>query len=137
MSGILEHVEDPISVLKKYKKFVNENGYIVIVVPNAESIHRRVGKIMGIISDLHELTKQDIEVGHKRYYDLKMLRKDIIKSGLKIESVGGIFFKPLSNKQMEMFNSKIIDAFYELGKQLPPEYCAEIWVRCTLPINKQ
>lgn len=132
MSGILEHVNDPILILKSYKKWLKKDGYILVVVPNAESLHRRVGKIMGLISDVHELTEQDILVGHKRYYDINLLKNDITKSGLQIESNGGILLKPFSNLQMEKLDSKITDAFFEVGKELPPEYCAEIYVRCTL-----
>ena len=88
---------------------------------------------MGLIPDVHELTEQDYYVGHKRYYDLEMLKQHIIESGLAIESMGGILLKPLANAQMEQMSIDITDAFYQLGKKLPPDYCAEIWARCVLP----
>lgn len=132
-AGILEHVDDPIQILRKAKGWLKEEGSIIIVVPNARSLHRRIGKIMGLISDVHELTEQDFVVGHKRCYDTDMLRNDIVKSGLEIESMGGILVKPLSNTQMEELNPEITDAFYEVSKELPANFCAEIWARCTLP----
>lgn len=131
MSEVLEHVDDPILILKKAKNWLRKKGCIVIVVPNAQSLHRRIGKIMNLISDVHELTKQDFLVGHKRYYDINMLRDHITKSGLKIQKWGGILLKPLSNPQMESLEPKITDALYEIGKELP-EYCAEIYTQCNL-----
>lgn len=133
LSAVLEHVDDPITLLKDCRKWLEKDGYVIIVVPNAESIHRRLGKIMGIISDLHELADQDALVGHKRYYDTKLLKEDVTKSGLQIESIHGILLKPLPNSQMEKMDPGVIDAFYELGRELPSEHCAEICMRCILP----
>ena len=130
---ILEHVDDPIQILRKAKGWLKEEGGVIIVVPNAESLHRRIGKIMGLISDVHELTEQDFAVGHKRYYNVGTLRNDIVKSGLEIESIGGILLKPLSNTQMKELNPEITDAFFEVSKEFPADYCAEIWVRCIPP----
>ena len=129
---ILEHVGDPVQILVEAKSWLRKEGCIIVVVPNARSLHRRIGKIMGLISDVHELSGQDFAVGHKRYYEVDMLSEDIVKSGLEIESMGGILLKPLSNAQMEQLSVEITDAFYELGEELPPEYCAEIWARCVV-----
>jgi 2-polyprenyl-3-methyl-5-hydroxy-6-metoxy-1,4-benzoquinol methylase len=131
-AAILEHVDDPIQILVKAKSWLKEDGHIIIVVPNARSLHRRIGKTMGLISDVHELSERDFAVGHKRYYDVDMLSEDIVKSGLEIESIGGILLKPLSNAQMEQLSAEITNAFYQLGRELPPDYCAEIWARCAL-----
>lgn len=133
MTQILEHVKDPILALNRAKTWLKRNGFIIVNVPNAASLHRRVGKAMGLISELHELTEQDFSVGHERYYDLDILKEHITKSGLAIESTGGILLKPLSNAQMEQLSVAATDAFDKVGKELPPEYCAEIWARCTSP----
>ena len=135
-AGILEHIDDPIEVLRKAGRWLKPTGVITIVVPNAMSLHRRAGRILGLISDEHELTQMDFSVGHKRYYDLDMLKQHIREADLEIDCCGGLVFKPLSNAQMEQLSVEITDAFYELGKELPPEYCAEIWARCTLPKEK-
>lgn len=119
ISFVLEHVADPINILKKATKFLNEDGILFIMVPNAESLHRRVGKAMGEIKELDELTLKDIKHGHRRVYSIKKLSKDIEQAGLKIEKIGTFFIKPLSNSQMEQFDVKICDAFFEVGKDLP------------------
>lgn len=130
LSGILEHVEDPLMILKKAKQWIKGNGVIIVVVPNAKSLHRRIGKLMGLIPNVHQLETLDKTVGHKRYYDFDLLKQDIKKAGLKIDRIGGIFLKPFSNKQMESLSPEITDALYKISDELP-EYCAEIYVRCT------
>lgn len=153
MFGIVEHLDDPINVLRKTKQWLNKGGCIVIQVPNALSLNRRIGKIMGLIKDYHELTPYDIKIGHKRFYDLDLLKKDILASGLKIEQYGGIFLKPLSNPQMEwlynceLWNSgergwggddssiswseRYCDALHAISKDLP-EYCTVIYAQCVV-----
>ena len=49
---ILEHVEEPDKILKKYASFLSEGGKMYITVPNAESLNRRIGKEAGILQDI-------------------------------------------------------------------------------------
>jgi SAM-dependent methyltransferase len=149
--NILEHLDNPVEVLKRVKSWLSPDGYVIIQVPNALSFNRRIGQKMGLISNLYELTSQDIEIGHKRFYDLQSLEQDIIASGLRVESTGSIFLKPFSNPQMEWFinseawnqglrgwggedktvdwREKLCDALYEMAKELP-QYSGPIWTRC-------
>ena len=88
------------------------------MVPNAESLHRRIGKEMGIIKKLDELTPTDKRHGHRRVYTLKRIVRDVEKAGLRINKKGTFFIKPFSNSQMEKIDPKICDALYEVGKGL-------------------
>ena len=128
MINALEHVEDPRVFLKKAKSLLNRGGEVVAFVPNALSLNRRIGKIMGIIEDHYELSANDLAVGHRRFYDRDKLVRDFLEAGFKPEDVGGVLLKPLSNRQMESWNPDIIDALYEVGKELQ-DYCGPIYVR--------
>jgi len=119
LSFVLEHVADPLTVLKKAASFLNDKGILFVMVPNAESLHRRVGKAMNQIKELDELTPTDINHGHRRVYTLDKFSKDVEKAGLKVKKIGTFFIKPFSNSQMEQFDIKICDALYEVGKDLP------------------
>ncbi len=120
MAHILEHVDQPIELLKKVGNWIKKDGVVLICVPNANSVHRQLGLKMGLISRLDELNETDIKLGHRRVYNWDLFKKHINASGLKIKQTGGIFFKPLSNSQMmEWFNEKLMDGFYELGKDYP------------------
>jgi len=92
LMGILEHVEDPVSLLKAAGKCTST---IFITVPNAESFHRYFGVELNIINDIHELDSQDIAIGHKRVYDRNMLCKDISNSKINfaIKDIGTSSFK--------------------------------------------
>lgn len=136
---LLEHVDNPVQVLKNARTLLNNNGRIIIQVPNANSFNRQLAKIMGIIEDLHYLPEEQVErYGHKRVYDMNMLVEDIKASGLKIFKKGGLVFKPFTNEQMQLIISgknkewkeKFMWALLKLGKRFPLE-CAVIYTVAT------
>lgn len=125
---VLEHVEDPIFVLKLVKSWLSENGQIIVGVPNANSLHRLVAVKMGWLSHQCMLNDRDKIVGHRRVYTMEKFVNDIVDSGLAIIDKGGVFLKPLSNGQIEKnWSNELIQGYYELGKEYP-EICAEIFV---------
>jgi 2-polyprenyl-3-methyl-5-hydroxy-6-metoxy-1,4-benzoquinol methylase len=128
MNHVLEHIEDPVFVLKKLKNYLSENGRLLVGVPNANSLHRLAGVKMGLLTSVYELNERDKSLGHYRVYDESLLRKHLEESGFYIEHAGGIFLKFLSNKQIEEFlDEKILDAYYELS-DLMPQFCALIYM---------
>ena len=129
MSCILEHVHEPISLLKRAREWLIQGGLIHIVVPNAEALNRRIGKAMGILKRLEELHQRDIRMGHQRVYSRSTLAQDIEAAGLEVVHWDGIFLKPLSDAQMRDWDEKLLDAFFQIGKELP-EYCTEIYAEC-------
>lgn len=131
MGHILEHVEDPVKILKKYAKNLAPRGRIIITVPNALSIHRLAAVSMGILKSPYEVTSQDIAIGHRRVYDRALLHQDIKRVGLKVYKDDGYWLKPLNNAQIaRQWNAKQIRAFMELGRHFPNN-CAELVVVCT------
>ncbi len=134
-SGVLEHVFNPVEILKKARNLLKDGGKVVAIVPNAKSLHRQIGVKMGIIKDEYQLTEQDFNVGHKRYYDLEMLKRDFIISKYKIEITGGILLKPFPNTLMENLHPSYVDALYKVGKSYA-EMCAEIYLVATKDMNK-
>jgi 2-polyprenyl-3-methyl-5-hydroxy-6-metoxy-1,4-benzoquinol methylase len=122
---VLEHVDDTGAVLAKLAGLLAPQGLLLCVVPNAASLHRRLGKAMGLIQSLDELGEQDHSVGHRRYYDFASLRATLTGAGYVVHSMEGIVLKPLPNRQMEAIAPAYLDALYQVGAELP-EYCAEI-----------
>lgn len=99
-------------------------------VPIGHSIHRLVAVKMGLLNDPCQLNSRDHALGHRRVYTPQTFRADIEKSGLKVQESGGVYFKPLSNRQIqENWSEEMIRGFYELGKDFP-EFAAEIYVVC-------
>ena len=130
MEHILEHVDNPIEIMQLAKKWLEDDGIMLLGVPNALSIHRLVAVKMGLLKTPDELNSRDHALGHQRVYSMNTFLKDIEKAGLKVIEKGGVFFKPLSNGQIENnWNVEMIEGFYELGKDFP-ENAAELYVVC-------
>ena len=131
MSHVLEHIEYPVSLLKLISQWLSDDGVLLVSVPNAKSFHRLAAVEMALLNSEYDLNQRDLELGHYRVYDLKLLNKDVFDSGLKVINEGGVFLKPVSNSQIEHnWTDQMINGFYKLGNKFP-EFCAEIFVVCT------
>lgn len=132
LAHILEHVDNPVLILQIAKKMLNKGGIIIIDVPNALSLHRQAGVLMGMLKNEYELNVSDKSVGHKRVYDFDLLEDDVKKSGLRIVRRSGVLIKPFSNSQLDkILDKKGVEAFSVLGLKYP-EIAAEIIAICTL-----
>ena len=131
MEHILEHVDDPVALLMKVKEWLMPGGKILIGVPNGNSIHRLVAVKMGLLKQQCELNSRDHALGHRRVYTHETLREHLSAAGLNLIEMGGVFFKPLSNQQIqENWTEDMIQGFYELGKDFP-DSAAEIYAVTT------
>jgi trans-aconitate methyltransferase len=133
MEHILEHVDDPVGLLRRAVPWLAPGGRILAGVPNGNSIHRLVAVKMGLLKHPCELNARDHTLGHQRVYTPATLRADIEAAGLKVVKTGGVYFKPLSNKQIQdHWSEEMIEGFYELGKDFP-ELAAELYAVCEIP----
>jgi len=126
---VLEHVENPIELLKKFKKFLKPGGSLFVAVPNAEALNRRIGNLAGLLPSLETLSLNDVDLGHRRFYTVKTLTKDIELAGLRIKRTEGLFLKPLTSNQMMglKLSKKILDSFCQAGIEYP-ELCCSIFI---------
>lgn len=124
---VLEHVADPIELLIGLKGLLSPKGALLVVVPNAASIHRRIGVEMGYLEDLQQLQAHDFAVGHRRYYDRPSLSADIKLAGMHVQAESGILLKPFSNSQMEHLPEAYLQACFKVGLHMP-DLCAELLV---------
>jgi len=128
MEHVLEHIQNPVQVLKRVINWLDIDGVLIVGVPNAKSFHRLAAVKMGLLTTEYELNERDIQLGHYRIYDLNSLENDIIESGYKVKNRGGVFFKALSNRQIQdNWSVEMINGFYELGKDFQFN-AAEIFV---------
>lgn len=156
MLDILEHVVDPVAVLKKASSLLKPGGVLVAHVPNAIAINRRLAVLMGTLTACEELSPFDLQIaGHRRAYRLDTLVQDMEQAGLSVTETGGIFYKMLSTAQMDWFlknglweeggfgwgrvgaeksrdwKSEFCRACYELGKEQPND-CNIVFACATL-----
>ena len=129
---VFEHVNDPNQILEKTKNWMSKNSELIIVVPNSESIHRRLALRMGLIKSTKELSERDKLVGHRRVYDFQSLKRLVLSSGLNIIEENGFFLKAIPNSMMVNFPKNIINALNEISDEMPPSLAANIAVRARL-----
>jgi len=122
---ILEHVDDPVLVLRHFRKFLSRTGRMYVTVPNAEVLNRRLGHLAGLLPDIQELSNYDRLLGHKRYYTVETLLQHIVQAGYQVDRIEGIYLKPLTSNQMIAlnFDKKIIQAFCLMAIDYPELSC--------------
>ncbi len=129
MTHFLEHVASPVAILRRFASFLADGGAIHVTVPNAGSLHRKIGVAMGMLAKPADLNERDVRLGHRRVYTPSRLRRHVRAAGLRVDRLEGILLKPLSNAQMEGFDPRLVDALFVVGRD-HREMCAEIYVRC-------
>ncbi|MDD4587593.1 MAG: class I SAM-dependent methyltransferase [Heliobacteriaceae bacterium] len=122
VAHVLEHVQNPVQVLRVAYEHLLPDGQVFITVPNGLSLHRKLGKAMGLISVETALTAADLQIGHRRVYVWDTLRADVAAAGLVPIHEEGVFLKPFTNEQMELLATRyptILTGLEALGKQIP------------------
>ena len=128
LGHVLEHVEDPVAILKRVHGWLAQDGRVMAAVPNSRSLHRQAAVLMGLLPFEEELNEADHGHGHRRVYNPETFRRDFIQSGLKTEIFGGYWLKPLSNRQLEeAWTQQMLDAFMILGERYP-DIAGEIYI---------
>lgn len=127
---VLEHVHDPVGIARTAKNWCKRGGIGIFTVPNADSLHRRIGVAMGLISHRGELNDRDIASGHRRVYNIEKLKSDLGESGWFVKETKGYILKVLSNEQMKRFKEEYLNAVFEISLEMPPEYCSSLMAIC-------
>jgi 2-polyprenyl-3-methyl-5-hydroxy-6-metoxy-1,4-benzoquinol methylase len=128
LGHVLEHVDDPTSLLRRVSGWLHPGGKVLGSVPNARSIHRQMAVVMGLLETEYSLNDTDKHHGHRRVYDPETLRNDFLRAGLDIEVFGGYWLKPISNAQIEAsWTTEMLEAAMQVGERYP-DIAAEIYV---------
>lgn len=121
MGFVLEHVDDPGLILRRFRAFLKPTGVLFAAVPNARSLHRLLGHSAGLLTDLYALSQYDRELGHKRYFDNGSISRLVEDSGYAILDKVGLVLKPLTTSQLQQLSlaPDIENAFIDVGYDLP------------------
>ena len=105
-ADILEHLKDPLEVLKTFKNYLNDEGYIIVSVPNIANWKIRLQLLFG---NFEYSAYGILDSGHLRFFNEKSARKLVNDAGFEISvfdlSVGDV--------------NKFSKIFYSLGKIRP------------------
>ena len=136
MTHVLEHLDDPVRVLKRINdEWLAEGGRFFLVCPNANAPSRQIAVKMGLITHNAAVTPAEIEHGHRCTYSLDTLERDATAAGLKVRHRSGVFFKALANFQWDrllgtnIISPAYLDGCYQLG-QIYPDLCSSIFLLC-------
>lgn len=136
LTHVLEHIDDPLFVLKRVNsEWLSDKGRLFLVCPNANAPSRQIAVKMGLISHNSAVTSAEKDHGHKITYTLDTLERDAKGSGLKVVHRSGIFFKALANfqwdrlLQTDIISKEYLDGCYELGHHYP-DLCSSIFLMC-------
>lgn len=136
LTHVLEHLDDPVRVLKRINdEWLSENGRLFLVCPNANAPSRQIAVKMGLISHNTAVTPAEAAHGHRCTYTLDTLERDAVAAGLKVVHRSGIFFKALANfqwdqlLQTDIISKAYLEGCYQLGQQYP-DLCSSIFLMC-------
>lgn len=136
LTHVLEHLDDPVLVLKRINdEWLADGGRFFLVCPNANAPSRQIAVKMGLISHNAAVTPPEAEHGHLCTYTLDTLERDAVAAGLKVVHRSGIFFKALANfqwdrlLQTDIISPEYLDGCYKLGQHYP-DLCSSIFLMC-------
>ena len=136
LTHVLEHLDDPVLVLRRIdEEWLEEGGRLFLVCPNANAPSRQIAVKMGLISHNAAVTPGEAGHGHRRTYTLDTLERDALAAGLRVVHRSGIFFKALANFQWDrllrtdIISEEYLDGCYKLGQQYP-DLCSNIFLLC-------
>lgn len=126
---VMEHVDRPRELMAHVRSWLRPGGSVVVVVPNRESLHRRLAVRMGIQDRLDDLSPRDRLVGHLRVYGLDALGADLEAAGFVVRERFGFTLKCVPNAMMLDWPPDLMDALTGISPELPPELLANIGIR--------
>ncbi|MEK9569744.1 MAG: class I SAM-dependent methyltransferase [Paracoccaceae bacterium] len=129
---VLEHVTDPVETLRHSRNWMHLNSELIVIVPNRNSLHRKLALEMGLISSTDELSERDKVVGHQRVYSIQNLRTDLEVAGFELLGEQGFFLKPFPNSMMLEFSDEMIMALNTISSKLPVDLMANIGLRAKI-----
>ena len=136
LTHVLEHLDDPVRVLKRVNdEWLAEGGRFFLVCPNANAPSRQIAVNMGLITHNSAVTPAEAAHGHRCTYTLDTLERDAVAAGLKVVHRSGIFFKALANfqwdrlLQTDIITKEYLEGCYKLGQHYP-DLCSSIFLMC-------
>lgn len=120
LGHVLEHVQSPELIVSKCLEWLKPQGRVIVSVPNADSFHREIGVVLGLIGSKKELNPSDLLIGHRRVFDRQELETLFLENKFKIIESSGFFLKTMSNSQIEQnWNESVIRLLMRLGEEIP------------------
>jgi 2-polyprenyl-3-methyl-5-hydroxy-6-metoxy-1,4-benzoquinol methylase len=131
----LEHLDEPVAVLRRIRGWLKPKGRLFLLVPNAQAPSRQIAVKMGLITHHAAVTEAEWKNGHRNTFSFDTLERVARDGGLSAIHRGGLIFKALANYQFDaaleagIISDAYVEGCYQLGMQYP-ELCASIYLIC-------
>ena len=136
LTHVLEHLDDPVGVLRRVNdEWLSDTGRLFLVCPNGNAASRQIAVRMGVISHNSAVTPSEQAHGHRITYTLDTLEGHARAAGLNVIHRSGIFFKALANFQWDrllatdIISPEYLEGCYQLG-HIYPDLCSSIFLVC-------
>jgi 2-polyprenyl-3-methyl-5-hydroxy-6-metoxy-1,4-benzoquinol methylase len=83
---ILEHLFDPLSILKILSKYLKDDGFFLLSIPNVANIFIRLSLLKG---NFNYQESGILDETHLRFFTLETIKKMLEQAGLKIVTLQG------------------------------------------------
>lgn len=126
LSSVLHEIPNYRKALEEIYLLLENQGVLLIVVPNAESIHRQIGVNLGIISDLFQLSTTQSKMQQGVVFSIDTLTNLVAEAKFEVLQCITSFVKPLTHKQMQervdhgVISDKDLDSLYKLSELFEP-----------------
>jgi SAM-dependent methyltransferase len=131
----LEHLDDPVGVMARIRRWLAPGGRLFVLVPNAQAPSRQIAVRMGLITHNAAVTEAERANGHRNTFSFDTLEHVARSAGLHMVHRGGLIFKALANYQFDaalragIISEAYVEGCYALGMRYP-ELCASIFLVC-------
>ncbi len=121
--SVIEFFENPTELINACIRMLHKEGRLIFTTPNALSIHRRIGALIGLEGSPFEINAKAKASMCYHLFTLQALRSVLRDAGLSNIHIFGAGLKILSNAQMAELSPDVLGAFDLLSSEVPPELC--------------
>ena len=130
---IFEHIQNVQEIFNICYLALKNNGLLFITVPNAKALSRQLAVKMGLLDNIYALTENDLKHGHRRVFDMELLKREAEQTPFVVEKSGGVYVKEFADFQLKvMLEHDIIGREHFMGMQELakdyPEIAGSIWM---------
>jgi 2-polyprenyl-3-methyl-5-hydroxy-6-metoxy-1,4-benzoquinol methylase len=129
--SVLEFFEDPMDLLEPCRRFLQPGGRLILTTPNALSIHRRLGALMGLETNPVAVNKAGKASGTYHLYTSFSLRELLVSSGWRVDLLFGAQVKPLPSAQLKGSSKELLRALDSLSLEIGMDFCKTLIAVCT------
>jgi len=119
LANVVHEVADPALLFRTAARHLVPGGHLHVSLQNPRSIHRLVGREMGLIADLGEVSDRGRALDTIEVLDADRLEALAVGEGLVPVHRGGVMLKPLPNDLMATLPDHVLEGFVAAARHLP------------------